>query len=66
MSWQWDFEGAEGFVSRLNIDIAPSDKGTDFVMTHDRFVDEEARDNHQNGWSGCIEKMATFFDTDSQ
>ena len=66
MSWQWDFEGAEGFVSRLNIDIKPADSGSDFTLTHDRFVDEEARDNHQKGWSGCIEALATFFETPIQ
>ncbi len=66
MSWQWDFEGAEGFVSRLNIDIAPENNGSNFVMTHDRFVDEEARNNHQQGWTGCIEAMDTFFNNTNQ
>lgn len=61
MTWQWTHEGPEVFISRLNLDMTPNGKGTDFVMTHDRFVDEEARDNHQHGWTGCLNFLITYF-----
>ena len=61
MNWQWDHEG-QSYISRLNLDMKPSGDGTDFTMTHDRFVDEEARDMHQQGWTGCLKTMIQYFD----
>ena len=61
MNWQWDHE-EHAYTSRLDLEMTASGKGTDFVMTHDRFDDERSRDMHQQGWTGCINTLFTFFD----
>jgi len=31
--------------------------GTILTLTHEQFFDEEARDRHQLGWSGALDKL---------
>jgi hypothetical protein len=32
--------------------------GTDLTLTHAKFFDEPARDRHQHGWTGSLERLA--------
>ncbi|MBI3705061.1 MAG: SRPBCC domain-containing protein [Rhizobiales bacterium] len=34
--------------------------GTLFTMVHEQFFDETARDRHQHGWSGAMEKLEKY------
>jgi len=53
-----------GFDARAGIardDIAkPDGDGTLLTLMHEQFFDEEARDKHQMGWIGCLDKLETF------
>ena len=31
---------------------------TDIELTHVRFINEEARSNHQGGWANILDKLA--------
>ena len=31
---------------------------TEVVLTHEYFPDTNMRDEHSNGWSGCLEQLA--------
>jgi uncharacterized protein YndB with AHSA1/START domain len=49
-SWAW--KGTPERVSRISIELAPAAQGgTDLRFVHDRFVDEQARANHERGWT---------------
>ena len=37
--------------------------GTDMTLTHEHFVDEAARDRHQHGWIGTLERLGRFLST---
>jgi uncharacterized protein YndB with AHSA1/START domain len=34
--------------------------GTLMTLTHEQFFDEEARDRHQGGWNGAMEKLEKY------
>ncbi len=40
--------------STVTLTFAPADRGTHVTLTHVRFKDAEARDNHKGGWSGIL------------
>lgn len=37
--------------------------GTLMTLTHEQFFDEEARDRHQGGWNGAMEKLDKYLST---
>lgn len=46
--------------STVTLDFKPSGDGaTEIALTHVKFANEEARDNHQSGWTAILEKLGT-------
>jgi hypothetical protein len=45
----------------VTVDIKPDGDGSLLTLTHERFFDEEARDRHQSGWTGALDKMERLF-----
>jgi uncharacterized protein YndB with AHSA1/START domain len=57
LNWtQTDREGD----SLLTISIQPSADGTDLVLTHENFPDEESRANHELGWTDCLSRLPAY------
>lgn len=44
----------------VTIEFRPSGQGTELILTHERFADTEARDKHQHGWKGCLERLGRY------
>jgi len=44
--------------STVTLDFRAVDGGTEVNLNHVKFHNEEARDNHQNGWASILEKLA--------
>ena len=40
--------------------LEPFDGGTVLTLTHERLPDEAARDSHEKGWSGLLDKLPAF------
>jgi len=36
---------------------------TEITLTHDLFPNDEVREKHQNGWTGCLDNLQNFFQT---
>jgi len=53
-SWESPF-AADGSTVTLEFSAQDSDS-TVLMLTHERFIDEESRNNHEAGW-GCILKL---------
>jgi len=42
------------------VEFLPKGKGTEVVLTHEQFSDTEIRNKHQQGWTGCLERLQRF------
>jgi uncharacterized protein YndB with AHSA1/START domain len=57
LNWtQTDREGD----SLLTISIEPAGEGTDLVLTHENFPDDESRANHELGWTDCLSRLPDY------
>ncbi|MBM3528542.1 MAG: SRPBCC domain-containing protein [Alphaproteobacteria bacterium] len=54
-TWRWiTMPERESLVT---ITIKPEGEGSILTLHHERFFDEEARDRHEMGWTGCLDKL---------
>jgi uncharacterized protein YndB with AHSA1/START domain len=54
-SWAW--HSTPERVSRVTVELRPDAGGTVLELLHDRFVDAQARANHERGWTGAFAKL---------
>lgn len=54
-SWAW--HSTPERVSRITIDLTPMAGGTELSFVHDRFVDQQACDNHAGGWAAMFAQL---------
>ena len=54
-SWAW--ERTPEHESLVTIEFKDLGKSTELTLTHEHFADEAARDKHQQGWNGCLERL---------
>lgn len=60
-TWAWDQEdGSPGNKSLVDIQFVEIDGETEMRFHHSRFQDEEARDNHNMGWTSSFEDLDRF------
>ncbi|WP_375573427.1 SRPBCC domain-containing protein [Ahrensia marina] len=57
-TWESPFSVDDSMVTLI---FAPKDGRTHVTLTHVRFADEQARDNHQGGWTGILEALGMQF-----
>jgi len=55
--YTWAWESTPDRESLVTVEFLPAGKGTELVLTHQRFFDTEARDRHQHGWIGCLARF---------
>ena len=54
-TWRW--EGSE-IETLVTVEFEPESPGrTRLTLTHARFAEDEARDEHVRGWTGCLAKL---------
>ena len=53
-----DFVPAETLVT---VEFIEQGAATEVVLTHEQVPDEHMRDEHQQGWGGCLEGLDRFF-----
>jgi uncharacterized protein YndB with AHSA1/START domain len=46
--------------SLLTITIQPADGGTELVLTHENFPDDASRETHEQGWTGCLDRLPGY------
>jgi uncharacterized protein YndB with AHSA1/START domain len=57
-SWAW--ESTPERESLVTLEFKPAGQGTELLLTHQRFADTEARDKHQYGWNGCLDRLGRY------
>ena len=58
-SWAW--HSTPERASLVSITLAPDgETGTLLTLQHEQFFDEKARDGHERGWAGTLEKLDRY------
>jgi uncharacterized protein YndB with AHSA1/START domain/predicted Ser/Thr protein kinase len=57
-TWSWISPRADTHETQVTLDFHPQRTGTNVVLTHDRFRDEEQRIQHTQGWTGCLARLS--------
>ena len=58
--YTWAWKSTPERESLVTIELRPADGGTELTLKHEQFFDEEARDKHQHGWTGCLAHLEKF------
>jgi uncharacterized protein YndB with AHSA1/START domain len=56
----WAWKSTPERQSLVTVQLKPDGDGTLLTVTHEQFFDEDARDRHQQGWDGALDKMEKF------
>ncbi len=56
----WAWKSTPERESLVTVLLKPDGDGTLLTVTHEQFFDEDARDRHQQGWNGAIDKMEKY------
>ncbi|MCO5183219.1 MAG: SRPBCC domain-containing protein [Anaerolineae bacterium] len=59
-TWRW-VAGDESIETLVTVDLSDlSAETTELTLIHERFSDQQALENHEQGWSGCFDRLATL------
>ena len=56
----WTWKSTPERDSLVTVTFRSDGNGTVMTLTHEQFFDEEARDRHQNGWNGAMDKLDKY------
>jgi uncharacterized protein YndB with AHSA1/START domain len=57
----WAWQSTPDRQSVVTVVFKPDGDGTLLTLTHEQFFDEDARDRHQHGWTGALDKLTRMF-----
>jgi uncharacterized protein YndB with AHSA1/START domain len=60
LAFTWAWKSTPERESLVTLTFKPAVGGTDFTMLHEQFFDQTARDNHERGWTGAINKLGAY------
>jgi uncharacterized protein YndB with AHSA1/START domain len=58
----WAWISTPERVSQVTLSFVPSGGATEFTLLHEQFYDMAARDGHERGWTGSLEKLQAFIE----
>ena len=57
----WAWKSTPERESLVTLTFRPDGAGTLLTLLHEQFFDADARDRHQQGWAGAIDKLEKLF-----
>ena len=57
----WAWKSTPERESLVTVTFKPDGEGTIMTLLHEQFFDADARDRHQTGWAGAIDKLEKLF-----
>lgn len=57
----WAWRSTPERESLVTVLLKADGSGTMLTLIHEQFFDEAARDRHQHGWTGTLDKLEQFF-----
>ncbi len=58
-TWKWETEPQHG-DTLVTIEFFDHGEKTEVVLTHEKFPSEAARDEHNKGWTGCLDRLEKY------
>lgn len=58
--YTWAWQSTPERESLVTVEFKPDGDGTLLTLTHEQFFDEPARDRHNMGWTGALDKLETY------
>jgi uncharacterized protein YndB with AHSA1/START domain len=58
--YTWAWHSTPERESLVTVEFKADGDGTLLTLTHEQFFDDDARDRHQQGWSGALDKLEAF------
>jgi uncharacterized protein YndB with AHSA1/START domain len=56
----WAWKSTPERESLVTVLIKPDGQGSLMTLTHEQFFDEDARDRHNQGWTGAMDKLEKY------
>ena len=56
----WSWISTPERISQVTLTFRPTSTGTELTLLHEHFFDMAARDGHEFGWTGSMEKLKAF------
>lgn len=56
----WAWISTPERISQVTLTFEPTRAGTELTLLHEHFFDTAARDGHERGWTGTMEKLARY------
>jgi uncharacterized protein YndB with AHSA1/START domain len=53
-TWRWEGSPEETLV---RIELKPAKGGCEFFLTHEKFLTQESKVQHAQGWEGCLTRL---------
>ncbi len=58
--YTWRLEPGSQVPERVTIRFEPRDGATEVIVAHERIPDAASRDEHEQGWRGCLDGLAEY------
>ncbi len=59
--YTWNWENGMARNSIVTVEFAARGQSTEVILRHERLPDEDSRQRHLEGWTGCMEKFVALF-----
>jgi len=56
----WAWKTTPERESMVTVLLKPDGEGTLLTLIHEQFFDDDARDRHQHGWTGALDKLEAY------
>jgi uncharacterized protein YndB with AHSA1/START domain len=57
----WVWQSTPERESVVTVTLIPDGEGTLLTLHHEHFVDQKARDGHERGWNGTLDRLEQLF-----
>lgn len=58
--YTWAWKSTPERESLVTVELRAAGSGAELSLKHEQFADVEARDRHQQGWTGCLARLERF------
>ena len=58
--YSWRIESEAQDAERITVEFAALGDATEVIVTHERIANATARDQHRQGWNGCLEGLTEY------